>query len=151
MIAAVRSLTGKAPRRYFGDSHDPDRPQVRDLKEEANRVFRTRVVNPKWLSAITQHGYRGGTELTATVDFLFGYDATAGVLDDWQYSKVAETYALAEGMQAFLAASNPWALRDIASRLLEAAERGLWDASPETVSALQGVFLQAEGLLEERQ
>jgi cobaltochelatase CobN len=150
MIATIRSLTGRAPRRYFGDSADPDRPRVRDLKEEADRVFRSRVMNPKWLGAIREHGYRGATELTATVDYLFGYDATAKVVDDWQYERVAEQYALDADMRAFLRASNPWALRDIASRLLEAIDRGLWAASAEMRTRLTAAFLEAEGDLEDR-
>ena len=47
MIATIRALTGRQPRHYFGDTHDPARPAVRDLKQEALRVFRTRVVNPE--------------------------------------------------------------------------------------------------------
>ncbi len=89
MIAAIRALTGRQPQHYFGDTHDPARPAVRDLKQECLRVFRTRVVNPKWLESITRHGYKGGLELAATVDYLFGYDATAGVVDDWMYEQVA--------------------------------------------------------------
>ena len=80
MIATIRALTGRKPRHYFGDTHDPAGPAVRDLKQEALRVFRSRVVNPKWLEGITRHGYKGGLELAATVDYLFGYDATAGVV-----------------------------------------------------------------------
>jgi cobaltochelatase CobN len=68
MIAAIRALGGKTPRRYFGDSADPQRAKVRDLREEALRVFRTRVVNPKWIASIQRHGYKGALELAATVD-----------------------------------------------------------------------------------
>ena len=151
MIATIRSLTGQQPKHYFGDTQDPARPAVRDLKEEVLRVFRSRVVNPKWLAGIQRHGYKGGLELTATVDYLFGYDATAHVVDDWMYEQVAETYALAAGMQQFFADSNPWALNAIAERLLEAANRGLWAApSPEILAALQQVYLQSETLLEAR-
>jgi cobaltochelatase CobN len=151
MIATIRALTGRNPRHYFGDSHDPARPAVRDLKEEALRVFRTRVVNPRWLESISRHGYKGGLELAATVDYLFGYDATAGVVDDWMYEQVAENYALDGGMRDFLACSNPWALQAIAERLLEAAERGLWSAPrPETLASLQGIHMEGESLLEAR-
>ncbi len=151
MIATIRSLTGQQPRHYFGDTQDPARPAVRDLKEETLRVFRSRVVNPKWLAGIQRHGYKGGLELTATVDYLFGYDATANVLDDWMYEKVAATYALDAAMQDFFAQSNPWALNAIAERLLEAAQRGMWAAPPpETLAALQAVYLQSETMLEAR-
>ncbi len=149
LIATIRALSGKQPKHYFGDTQDPDRPRVRDLREEIYRVFRTRVVNPKWLESITRHGYKGGLELVATVDYLFGFDATANVVDDWMYERVAQEYALNPEMQAFFRRSNPWALRAIAERLLEAAQRGLWaNPSPETLEALKEAYLQAETWLE---
>ncbi len=151
MIATIRALTGRQPRHYFGDTHDPARPAVRDLKQEALRVFRTRVVNPKWLEGITRHGYKGGLELAATVDYLFGYDATAGVADDWMYEQVAQTYALDPAMQEFFARSNPWALHAVAERLLEAAQRGMWaEPSAETLAALRETLLKSEEMLEAR-
>ncbi len=151
MIATIRALTGRQPRHYFGDSHDPSRAQVRDLKEETLRVFRSRVVNPKWLASIQRHGYKGGLELTATVDYLFGYDATAQVMDDWMYEQVAGSYALDPAMQRFLEDANPWAQNAIAERLLEAAHRGLWaEPKPQTLDALQAVYLHSETLLEAR-
>lgn len=151
MIATIRALTGRKPKHYFGDTHDPSRPAVRDLKAEAQRVFRTRVINPKWIESIQRHGYKGGLELSATVDYLFGYDATADVVDDWMYQQVAELYALAASMQAFLEKSNPWALRAIAERLLEAEQRGLWsNADPETIDALRETLRRSDTLLELR-
>ena len=80
---------------------------MRDLREEALRVFRSRVVNPKWLDGIRRHGYKGGLELAATVDYLFGYDATAHVVDDWMYERVTRTYVLDPAMRAFFAAATP--------------------------------------------
>lgn len=151
MIATIRALTGSQPRKYFGDSHDPSRAQVRDLKEETLRVFRSRVVNPKWLDSIRRHGYKGGLELTATVDYLFGYDATAQVMDDWMYEQVAETYAMDPEMQRFLEDANPWAQNAIAERLLEAASRGMWaEPQQQTLDALQALYLHSETLLEAR-
>jgi cobaltochelatase CobN len=149
MIATIRALTGSAPRRYFGDTADPARPRVRDLKEEALRVFRTRVVNPKWIARIQEHGYKGALELAATVDYLFGYDATADVLDDWMYTEVTRAYVLDQQVQQFVARSNPWALKDMSARLLEAMQRGLWsNPSPEERAALERAYLEADALLE---
>jgi cobaltochelatase CobN len=150
MIASIRALTGQNPRAYFGDTQDPDRPQVRTLKDEANRVFRSRVVNPKWLAAIQQHGYKGALEVAATVDYLFGFDATAQVVDDWQYEQVAQSSLLDPTMQEFLARSNPWAMKDIAERLLEAIQRGMWAApSEEMTAAIRRAYLEADGTIED--
>ncbi len=88
MIATVRALTGRAPRAYIGDSTRPDTVRTRSLTEETARVFRARVVNPRWIAAMRRHGYKGAFELAATVDYLFGYDATAGVVEDWMYEQL---------------------------------------------------------------
>ena len=151
MIATIRSLTGANPRRYFGDSQDPTRPRVHDLREETLRVFRSRVTNPRWLDSIRQHGYKGGLEVAATVDYLFGYDATAQILDDWMYEAIAQTYALDATMHLFLRASNPWAATDIATKLLEAIDRGMWkQPTAEMRAALEDQLLAAEADVEGR-
>ncbi|MDT0202181.1 cobaltochelatase subunit CobN [Nocardioides sp. AE5] len=150
MIATVRALTGKAPRAYVGDSTTPDAVRTRTLAEETARVFRSRVVNPRWISAMQRHGYKGAFELAATVDYLYGFDATAGVVHDWMYEKLAQEYVLDETNQEFMKQANPWALRGIIERLDEAAERGLWaEPDPDLVAAMQQVYLDLEGDLED--
>ena len=152
MIATVRALTGRSPRQFFGDSSDPTRARNRDLQDEARRVFRTRVVNPKWIDSMKRHGYKGAFELAATVDYMFGYDATAQVIEDWMYEEVTESYVLDPETQQFFQQSNPWALKGIVERLLEAIERGLWeDPSPEMREKLQQLYLELEADLEARQ
>ena len=152
MIATVRSLTGSNPRQFFGDSSDPSRSRVRDLQDEARRVFRSRVVNPKWIESMQRHGYKGAFELAATVDYMFGYDATAQVVEDWMYEDVTEEYVLSPEMQEFFQKSNPWALRGIIERLLEAIERGMWEnPPPEMVDQLKQLYLDLEADLEARQ
>jgi cobaltochelatase CobN len=149
MIATVRTLTGQAPRQYHGDSTDPSRVRVRELQTEIRRVFRTRVVNPKWVRGMMQHGYKGGFELAATTDYLFGYDATADVAEDWMYEGIAREYALDPEVQAFLREKNPWALMGILRRLLEAASREMWEHPPEDVlEALRRLHWELDAYLE---
>jgi cobaltochelatase CobN len=150
MVAAIRVLSGRQPKAWFGDSADPARPRVRSLAEEAARVVRSRVLNEKWLAAMERHGYKGAFEMAATVDYLFGYDATAQVVEDWMYERVTETYVADPARRAFFEASNPWALRSIAERLLEAAERGMWSATTEALATLRSAVLEAEGWEEGR-
>lgn len=151
MVATVRALTGADPKAYIGDSTTPDQVRTRSLAEETARVFRARVVNPRWLAAMRRHGYKGAFELAATVDYLFGYDATAGVVADWMYETLARTYALDPENQQFLREANPWALRGIVERLSEAADRGLWaEPDPATLAELQQAYLDVEGDLEDR-
>ena len=152
MIATVRALTGRNPRQFFGDSADPSRARNRDLQDEARRVFRSRVVNPKWIESMKRHGYKGAFELAATVDYMFGYDATAQVIEDWMYEDVTESYVFDQDTQRFFQQSNPWALKGIVERLLEAIERGMWEEPPpEMREKLQQLYLDLEADLEARQ
>jgi cobaltochelatase CobN len=150
MIATIRSLTGRDPKAWFGDSANPARPMVRSLAEEAARVVRTRVINPKWLEAMRRHGYKGAFEMAATVDYLFGYDVTAHVVAPWMYEQVAGAYVADPENRAFFERSNPWALRSIVERLLEAAERGRWKPDGDTAEVLQRALLEADGWEESR-
>jgi len=151
MVATIRSLTGENPKAYFGDSARPESSRIRGLKEEALRVYRSRVINPKWITSIQRHGYKGGLELTATVDYIFGFDAAAEIAPDFVYEGLAEHYALDETMQRFLEQSNPWALNAIAKRLLEAVDRGLWDhPSEEVLTQLRQTAMESETMLEAR-
>jgi cobaltochelatase CobN len=96
-----------------------------------------------------RHGYKGAFEMAATVDYLFGFDATAGVVDDWMYDSLASSYVFDAQVRDFLRRSNPWALRGIAERLLEAADRGMWAEPPaETLDGLRATYLEMEGDLE---
>ncbi|MFG3382528.1 cobaltochelatase subunit CobN [Streptomyces sp. NPDC047999] len=149
MVATVRALRGTAPEAYIGDSTRPETVRTRTLVEETSRVFRARVVNPRWIEAMRRHGYKGAFELAATVDYLFGYDATTGVVADWMYDKLTETYLLDPENRAFLQEANPWALHGIAERLLEAESRGMWEKpDAEVLAALRQVYLETEGDLE---
>ena len=150
MIATIRSLTGADPKSWFGDTADPAHPVVRSLAEEAARVVRTRVVNPRWIEAMQRHGYKGAFEMAATVDYLFGYDATARVVDDWMYDKVTASYVADPQVRKFFEQSNPWALNAIAERLLEAAERDMWHPTPESLHLLRRTLLETEGWQEGR-
>jgi cobaltochelatase CobN len=151
MIATVRALTGKAPAAYIGDNTRPDAVRTRTLSEETARVFRARVVNPRWMAAMRRHGYKGAFEMAATVDYLFGYDATAGVMADWMYEQLTQQYVLDPENRKFMSESNPWALHGMSERLLEAVGRGMW-AEPDaaTLDGLRQVLLESEGDLEGR-
>lgn len=150
LVAAVRATQGQNPKAYFGDHSRPQRPRIRSLPEEISRVYRSRVVNPKWIAGVMRHGYKGVFEMAATVDYLFAYDATTHSVADFMYAGVAEAYVLDAEVQQFVQAHNPWALRDMAERLLEAHQRGLWQAvPPNLLDQLRAILLEAEAHIEE--
>ncbi|MDM3859728.1 MAG: cobaltochelatase subunit CobN [Aphanizomenon gracile PMC644.10] len=151
LTAAVRSLQGKNPQTYFGDNSNTSQPKIRQLSAEIARVYRSRVVNPKWIAGVMRHGYKGAFEMAATVDFLFAYDATSQCVEDYMYQGIVEAYLEEPTVCEFIHDKNPWALRDIAERLLEANQRGLWqDVNIQTLENLRNLVHQAEATIEEK-
>ena len=124
--AAVASIRGAPVPVYHNDHSRPERPVIRTLEEEIARVLRSRVVNPKWIAGVKRHGYKGAFEIAATVDYLFAFAATTGAVRNHHFDLVEEAFLADDATRDFIAAMNPPALADIADRLAEAIDRGLW-------------------------
>ncbi len=151
LTVAIRTLTGANPTVYHGDHSRPQYLKIRTLREEIQRVYRSRVVNPKWIQAMMRHGYKGAFELAATVDYFFAYDATTGCGADYMYAGMAAAYLFDPQVRQFLGQSNPWALRGMAERFWEAHQRGQWQAvDPEWLAELRRIIHETEALIEQR-
>jgi cobaltochelatase CobN len=148
MDVAIKTMTGKSPRSYYGDSADPNRVKIRSTDEEIKYCFRARLVNPKWIEGLKRHGYHGAAEFSRQFDYVMGWAATDDVIEDWMYEDLAQKYVLDEQMQQWFKEVNPYALQNMIERLLEAIQRGIWQATDQTKKALQQLYLEIEGLLE---
>jgi cobaltochelatase CobN len=150
-VNQIKSGQGKGKvKEYFGDSSNPAAVKIKSLKEEVRQVYRARVVNPKWINAMKQHGYKGGLEMAATLDYMFGYDATTDVIDDHMYEGVSEKYLMDPDTQEFLKEKNPWAIRAMGERLLEAANRGLWEnPDQDRLLEIEALVASVEGDIEQ--
>lgn len=146
---AVKTVKGNEAEIYFGDHSRPETPKVKTLKEELLKVYRSRVINPKWIAGVQRHGYKGAFEMAATLDYLFAYDATTNLIDDFMYEGITESYLLTPGNKEFITQNNPWALKDMSERLLEAIQRGMWaNPSDEVKKQLEELYMEGEGLTE---
>jgi cobaltochelatase CobN len=147
---AAKTASGKEPKTYFGDTHDPDRPVIRTLREELCRIAHARLLNPAWIEGKKRHGYKGAGDISSRVNHMYGWQATTRQVENWVFDGIAEKFLLDEENRKFFAENNPWALEEIVRRLLEAENRGLWQASPETLAQLKEIYLEIEGWLEDR-
>ncbi|WP_447895719.1 cobaltochelatase subunit CobN [Vreelandella sp. GE22] len=141
---ASRALSGEQPTIYHADHANPAMPTIRTLKEELGKVIRSRVLNPKWIEAMREHGYKGAFEMAATIDYLFAYDATTDLIADYQYAQVSQALVLDETNQQFLREHNPAALDEMAERLMEAVQRGMWQAPGEQAEKLSELLLEMD-------
>ncbi|MDR2450429.1 MAG: cobaltochelatase subunit CobN [Candidatus Accumulibacter sp.] len=149
LIVAARTVRGTLPLAMMGDSADPRRVVMRTTFEEAKHVLRSRLVNPKWLTGMKRHGYKGAGDISHMMDVMLGWDATAEVMDDWMYEKVARIYALEKEMKEWMKEVNPYALQNILDKLLEAIRRGMWKADADMERELRDAYLEMEGEIEE--
>jgi len=150
MSNAAQVYSGQAPTIYHSDHSNPSKPVIRTLKEELNRVLRSRVLNPKWIAGMREHGYKGAFEMGATVDYLFAYDATTDLIADYQYQQVSNALLFDETNQQFLRDNNPQVMEEMAERLMESVQRGLWQATTEDQQKLQDLLLQCDELQERK-
>ncbi|BFM51097.1 cobaltochelatase subunit CobN [Marinomonas sp. THO17] len=150
MTNAVTQFSGQTPQVYHNDHSNPSSPKIRTLKEELNRVVRSRVLNPKWIQAMQEHGYKGAFEMTATVDYLFAYDATTDFIADYQYQQVTDALLLDPDNQAFMRDNNIHAFEEMAERLLEAIQRGMWQDTEGYQAAIQSLLLDIDQQQEQK-
>ena len=149
LSAAVEHLRGSAPQLWFADHSRSERPRMHRLEKEFDKVLRSRLLNPRWIEAMQGHGYKGGFEMAASLDYLFAYDASTGRVPHWSYGALTDRWLDDPAVLAFLRRSNPWALRDMAERMLEAHNRGLWaGAQYEQLARLRELVLESEALIE---
>lgn len=149
LIAAATTVRGTAPTSFVGDSSDPSRIATRTTTEEARRVLRSRILNPTWIEGLQRHGYKGAGDLSKVLDILIGWDATSDVVDDHLWTRVARRYALDPAMQQWFAKVNVHALHNIVDKLLDAAQRGLWDADEQIRDELEDLYGDIEGSIED--
>ncbi|MEW6161699.1 MAG: cobaltochelatase subunit CobN [Nitrospirota bacterium] len=150
MINAAKVVSGKDIQNYYGDTREQDRISVRTLSEEIRRISRAKILNPKWIEGMKEHGYKGAGEISKRVGRLYGWQATAKAVDGSIFDDVARTFMMSEENKKFFEENNPWALEEIARRLIEAVERGLWNPSPDVKEALKQIYVEIEGWIEEK-
>jgi cobaltochelatase CobN len=150
LTAAARVASGKEVRVYYGDTREPEHVEVRTLADEVRRVVRTKLLNPKWIEGQKRHGYKGAGDISKRVGRVYGWEATTQEVDDWIFDDITKTFILDEENRKFFEEHNPWAMEEIARRLLEAHQRGLWDADSEVIDGLKEYYLEIEGWIEEK-
>lgn len=150
MTAAARTISGKDVKTYYGDTREVNNIEIRTLSDEIRRVVRTKLLNPKWIEGMKKHGYKGAGDISKRIGRVYGWEATTQEVDDWIFDDIAKTFVLNEENRKFFEENNPWALEEIARRLLEAHQRNLWKADEKVINELKKIYLEIESWMEEK-
>ena len=148
MNAAVKSLRGELPMSVIGFSADTSNIKTKTIDEEGRYIFRSKINNPKWVEGLKQHGFKGAQEISKMAEYVFGWDATSDIIEDWEYKSIADNFLFNKENAECFRDANPYAMMEVTQRLLEAIYRGMWDADKEMKEKLLNLFEELEGDLE---
>lgn len=147
---AAKQISKKDVKFYESDTRDPARVKVTDLADEIRRVVRTKLLNPKWIEGQKRHGYKGAGDISQRIGRVYGWSATTKQVDNWIFDEITKTFVLNKEMREWFYENNPWALEEIERRLLEAAQRKLWNADAKMLEELKEHYMELEGIMEEK-
>ncbi len=150
MTAAARHITGENVKAYYGDTREPSNVQVTTLADEIRRIVRTKLLNPRWIEGMKEHGYKGASDMMKRITRVYGWEASTQEVDDWVFDDITRTFVTNPEMKQFFEENNPYAIEEISRRLLEANSRGLWDPDPELLDELKNSYLEIESWLEDK-
>lgn len=148
MNVCVKAYGDEDPVSFIGEASDPKHVKTRLVDEEMRFIYRSRVLNPRFIEGLKPHGFRGVQEITKIIEYTFGWDVTSDAADDWQYQAFTEHFLFDKENREWIEENNPYALHNMAGRLLEAHERGFWETDEETIRKIQEIYLESEDYLE---
>ncbi|MDP7033989.1 MAG: magnesium chelatase subunit H [Planctomycetota bacterium] len=143
----IQEKTGRRAEVYLADTTTA-LGRIDRLEELGQREARVKLLNPKWYSAMIDHGYEGVTELRTRLENLYGLQATTRSLEDWVFDETTRTFVEDRAMAEQLAELNPEAFRAMVDTLLEARDRSLWNPAEGISETLEATSTRTEDALE---
>lgn len=125
-FCAAAGLTGNTAVLYALDVGRPEAPKARTAREDAARLIRARLANPRWIAAQLRHGWRGAQELAQGVDAVFVLAAATDAVSGADLDRLYGAYVGDPEVFEVLRRANPAAARAILDRFEDARRRGLW-------------------------
>ncbi len=144
---AAEKQQGKKVNTSFVESFSKD-TTPRNLEDLLRMEYRTKLLNPKWASAMVNQGSGGAFEISQRMTALIGWGGTADFTEAWVYNQAADTYAFDAEMAQKLRSANPEAFRNIVGRMLEANGRGFWQPDEEKLQKLRELYDLSEAEIE---
>jgi len=147
LARSVKEKRGEYPEQWVVDTTE-ENLEIEDVEKVIDRATRARTLNPKWIDGMLNHDFHGAQKVSQRVEYLLGLQATTGRVKEWLFDQAARTLLFDEEMRSRLVANNKYATLDLAERMLEAHDRGYWQATPEEIEKLKTVILDMEAWLE---
>jgi len=149
LTKAVETVSGQTPVMLISDT-TKEVIETAGIEKVISRGVRTRLLNPKWIDEMLKHDFHGTQQIEERVYNTLGLAATTHSVENWIWSSIADRFIFNEEMRERLMENNRYSALGLAERLLEAEQRGYWNATEEEMNKLRDAFLEMEGHIEER-
>jgi len=149
LAKSVEMVKGKKAEIYISDTTG-ESIETETVDKSIERGVRTRLLNPKWIDGMLEHKYHGVQKIYERFENIIGLSATTNKVENWIFDSLQSTYVSDEELREKLKENNRWAYLSMMERLLEANERGYWNASDEQLEEIRRVYFEVEGSIEEK-
>ena len=147
LARTYEELSGKKANIYIADTSSK-KIKVDTIEKSIKEGAITRTLNPRWIKGLLVHKYHGGQKIAEKVENILGLAATTHSVDNWIWDKSYEQYFENEEIREALIENNRFAMMDIIKNMLQADQRGYWDAPEEKIDNLKKMFLELENWIE---
>ncbi|MGB6103214.1 MAG: cobaltochelatase subunit CobN, partial [Pusillimonas sp.] len=146
---AVREHTGRQVSNYVADlkASQTGQAHLEPLARTFGRELQSRYFNPEWIRAMQKSGYNGARYMADLPAHMLLWDVTTPQLvadADWAEIKevyVEDKYGL--DLETYFEQHNPHARQHLLETLLDAIERGSWQADDSDREQLEQVLAES--------
>lgn len=147
-MAIEHVYEGGAPHLAISDLRNPHRGgEIVSLNRFLRTELRARPYNPRWIKGLMDHGFSGAGVMSGTISNLWGWQAvTPDIVTGDMWNELFAIYVQDKydlGLNEFFAEHNPWAQQSAIARMIQAIERGWWEADPAVTQELLERFIQS--------
>lgn len=147
MNLAVRNVTGKEPEAYLSDYRNRNNVRMQEVKEAIGIESRATVLNPSYIREKMKGGAGDAANIAEVITNTYGWNVMKpDVIDNQLWNDIYDTYIADRnrlGIKDFFMDANPAALQEMTAVMLETVRKGMWNASPEQISALAAMHTDA--------
>lgn len=140
MNLAVSEVTGKEPDAYLSDYRNRNNARMQEVKEAIGVESRTTILNPAYIKEKMKGGAGDASGLADVVRNTYGWNVMKPeAIDNELWDDIYDTYVADKnnlGVKDYFKDVNPAAIEEMTAVMLETARKGMWQASPEQLSAL---------------
>ncbi len=148
LAKAIENEKGKKPVMLVADTVGEE-VCVQDIKEALRQGVVTRLCNPKWIEGMMRHDYHGVGQIAKRFENVMGFAASTDAVESEVFSDLTRCYAADPELRHRMQASNRWGYMKMMERLMEAENRGYYQATEEELEQIREAYLEAEGEAEE--